>query len=74
VKWFALFAGLLVVAVVLFELARRARFERDQETHYPPPTGPTPGFRAPAGWYPRPDGVAGQQYWDGEVWTEQHAD
>jgi hypothetical protein len=24
-------------------------------------------------WYARPDGVAGEQYWDGQVWTDRAA-
>jgi hypothetical protein len=27
----------------------------------------------PAGWYPDPDGSAGQRYWDGSAWTEHRA-
>jgi hypothetical protein len=27
----------------------------------------------PAGWYPDPDGGAGQRYWDGTAWTEHRA-
>lgn len=28
---------------------------------------------APAGWYPAPDGLSAQQYWDGAKWTEHRA-
>lgn len=27
--------------------------------------------RPPAGWYPDPSGAPGEQYWDGQSWTEK---
>lgn len=32
-----------------------------------------PKTPAPAGWYPDPDGIPGQRYFDGTNWTEQRA-
>jgi hypothetical protein len=68
--WYAL---LLVVVVVIVEVVRRQRFNqtRDDVRSLPAPPSPDGVVAAPAGWYARPDGVAGEQYWDGEVWTEQ---
>jgi hypothetical protein len=34
---------------------------------------PPPGPKAPAGWYPDPDQVQTQRFWDGTDWTEQRA-
>jgi Protein of unknown function (DUF2510) len=69
----ALYALLLVIVVVIIEVVRRQRFNvrRDVVEDLPAPPSPDGVVRAPAGWYARPDGGAGQQYWDGEVWTEQ---
>ena len=69
----ALYALVLVIVVVIIEVIRRQRYNvhRDVVQNLPPPPSPDGVVRAPAGWYARPDGVAGQQYWDGEVWTDQ---
>lgn len=32
-----------------------------------------PAGQPPAGWYPAPDGLSAQQYWDGTQWTEHRA-
>jgi hypothetical protein len=37
----------------------------------PPPPAPPPTPKAPAGWYPDPDGKPGQRYFDGFHWTDQ---
>jgi hypothetical protein len=37
----------------------------------PPPPAPPPTPKAPAGWYPDPDGNRGQRYFDGFRWTDQ---
>jgi len=72
---FVVFVLVLLIIVVLVELIRRQRFNarRAATTSWPPPASDDPLRRAPAGWYPRPDGDAGQQYWDGEVWTDQRS-
>jgi hypothetical protein len=68
--WYAL---ILVIIVVIIEVVRRQRFNerRDVVQNLPAPPSPDGVVNAPAGWYARPDGVAGEQYWDGQVWTEQ---
>jgi hypothetical protein len=47
---------------------------------FPAAAAPAPAAAAepaaattPAGWYPDPDGGAGQRYWDGTAWTEHRA-
>lgn len=37
-----------------------------------PPQLPPPGT-PPPGWYPDPNGVPGQRYWDGATWTQHRA-
>ena len=74
---FVVFLLVLVVIVVIVELIRRQRFNARRATEtstWAPPASPDPMRRPAAGWYPRPDGTAGQQYWDGEVWTEQRSE
>lgn len=74
---FVVFVLVLVIIVVLVEMIRRQRFNARRATEtagWAPPASPDPMRSAPAGWYPRPDGTPGQQYWDGEVWTEQRSD
>ena len=34
---------------------------------------PPPGPKATAGWYPDPDQVQTQRFWDGNAWTDQRA-
>lgn len=41
------------------------------EVDEPPPPDPPPTPKAPAGWYPDPDGNPGQRYFDGFHWTDQ---
>ena len=69
----ALYALILVIVVVIIEVIRRQRYNvhRDEIQNRPPPPSPDGILRASAGWYARPDGDPGEQYWDGEVWTDQ---